>query len=121
MKNEEIIMRTRVNLMNSRVIGTTGNKMEWMTSEGEVIEIDEPAEIHTYTGWKRRGYQVPKGAKAKVFIPIWNYSTDEEGNTTMFQRNAPFFTPDQVEKIEVTEEQDSPAINPAILAEMQFA
>ena len=100
MTNEQIIMNMRVKLMNSRVIGTTGKKMEWVDRDGVITEIDEPAEIHTYVGWKRRGYQVPKGTKAKVFVPIWNYSTDEEGNTTMFQRNAPFFTPDQVEKIE---------------------
>jgi hypothetical protein len=99
MKNEEMIMKTRIRLMNSRVIGTTGNKMEVVDADGVVTEIDEPEEIHTYVGWKRRGYQVPQGTKAKVFIPIWNYSTDEEGNTTMFQRNAPFFTPSQVEKI----------------------
>jgi hypothetical protein len=100
MTNEQVIMNMRVRLMNSRVIGTTGNKMEWVDRDGVITEIDEPAEIHTYVGWKRRGYQVPKGTKAKVFIPIWNYLTDEEGNTVMMQRNAPFFLPNQVEKIE---------------------
>ena len=106
MTNEQIIMNMRIKLMRSRVIGTTGKKMELVDNDGVVTEIDEPAEIHTYVGWKRRGFQVPKGTKAKVFIPIWNYSTDEEGNTTMFQRNAPFFLPSQVEEIkaEITEE-----------------
>lgn len=100
MKNEEIIMKTRVNLMRNGQIGTTGRKMEYVDADGVISEIDEPAEIHTYTGWKRKGFQVPKGMKAKVFIPIWNYLTDEEGNTVMMQRNAPFFLPNQVEKIE---------------------
>ena len=106
MTNEQIIMNMRIKLMRSGVIGTTGKKMELVDNDGVVTEIDEPAEIHTYVGWKRRGFQVPKGTKAKVFIPIWNYSTDEEGNTTMFQRNAPFFLPSQVEEIkaEITEE-----------------
>lgn len=112
MKNEEVIMQTRVNLMNNRVIGTTGRKMEWHDRDGVVIEIDEPAEIHTYTGWKQRGFQVPKGTKCKVFIPIWNYVTLEDGTTTMMQRNAPFFTPEQVEKIEVEVQE---------VADMQFA
>lgn len=112
MTNEQIIMNTRVRLMRNGVIGTTGRKMEYVDADGVVSEIDEPAEIHTYVGWKRRGYQVPRGTKSKVFIPIWNYSTDEEGNTTMFQRNAPFFLPSQVELIQPEEISDK---------ELQFA
>lgn len=118
MTNEQIIMNTRVRLMNNRVIGTTGKKMEYVDRDGVVTEIDEPAEIHTYVGWKRRGFQVPKGTKAKVFIPIWNYSTDEEGNTTMFQRNAPFFTPEQVIKIEESEDNNLDTVN---ISDMQYA
>ena len=104
MKNEEIIMQTRVNLMNARVIGTTGRKMEWKDKDNNPIEIDEPAEIHTYTGWKQRGYQVPRNTKAKIFIPIWNYITLEDGSQTMIQRNAAFFTPSQVERIVLDED-----------------
>lgn len=96
MKNEEIIMKTRVNLMNSRVIGTTGRKMPWKDADGNDIMIDEPAEIHTVAGWNRNGYKVNKGEKCKIFIPIWNYITLEDGSTTMIQRNASFFTPEQV-------------------------
>lgn len=103
MKNEQIIMNTRINLMRNGQLGTTGRKMEYVDNDGVISEIDEPAEIHTYTGWKQRGFQVPRGTKARVFIPIWNYITDEEGNTVMMQRNAPFFLPDQVEKIEIEE------------------
>ena len=73
MKNEQIIMNTRINLMRNGQLGTTGRKIEYVDRDGFVSEIDEPAEIHTYTGWKQRGFQVPKGTKARVFIPIWNY------------------------------------------------
>lgn len=104
MKNEEIIMKTRIQLMRNGKIGTTGNKMTIIDQNQQEVEIDEPAEIHTYVGWKRAGYQVPKGTKAKVFIPIWTYQRQEDGSSVMFQRNAPFFTPDQVEKIEEVEE-----------------
>ena len=106
MKNEEIIFNTRVNLMNARIIGTTGNKVTVIQNEQEV-EIDEPAEIHTYVGWKRKGFQVPKGTKAKVFIPIWNYINNPDGSQTMIQRNAPFFTPEQVVPIEEVEDVDN--------------
>lgn len=104
MKNEEKIMQMRVNLMNNRIIGTTGKKMPWKDSEGNEVMIDEPAEIHTYTGWKRKGFQVPRGTKAKIFIPIWNYITLDDGTRTMMERNAPFFTPDQVQAIEENDE-----------------
>lgn len=100
MTNEQIVMNTRVMLMRNGQIGTTGRKIEYVDKDGVVSEINEPAEIHTYVGWKRLGYQVPEGTKAKVFIPIWVYNTDEEGNTIMMNVNRPFFLPSQVQKIE---------------------
>ena len=100
MKNEEAIMQMRVNLMRNRQIGTTGRKMMWHDVDGNEIEIDEPAEIHTYTGWKKLGYQVPTGTRAKIFIPIWNSITLGDGSTSMMQSNRAFFTPEQVQRIE---------------------
>ena len=104
MKNEQIVMQTRVNLMNLGVIGTTGRKMQWQDKEGNPIEINEPAEIHTVAGWNKAGYKVTAGQKCKVFIPIWNYITLDDGSQTMIQRNAPFFTPEQVELRDVATE-----------------
>lgn len=100
MKNEDIIMKTRIQLMKNGMIGTTGRKIKIIDNNQQEVEIDEPAEIHTYTAWKRLGFQVPKGTKAKIFIPIWNYQTLDDGTQLKFQRNAPFFTPEQVEIIE---------------------
>ncbi len=98
MKNEQIIMNTRVNLMRNGQLGTTGRKMNYVDADGVETQIDEPAEIHTYTGWKRLGFQVPKGTKAQIFIPTWT-RTAEGG---WLQRNAPYFKPDQVQPIEET-------------------
>jgi hypothetical protein len=96
MTNEQIIMNTRVNLMRNNQLGTTGRKIIWIDKDGIENEIDEPAEIHTYTGWKRKGFQVPKGTKAQIFIPTW--SRTEDGSWT--QRNAGYFKPEQVVPIE---------------------
>lgn len=114
MKNETVVMQTRVNLMNMGVIGTTGRKMPWTDANGNQIEINEPAEIHTVAGWNKVGYKVNKGEKCKVFIPIWNYITLDDGSRTMVQRNAPFFTPEQVTLREVEKEIED-------LAEIPFA
>lgn len=96
MKNEQIIMNTRVMLMRNGQLGTTGRKMDYVDSNGVQSQIDEPAEIHTYSGWKKLGYQVPKGTKSTIFIPTWN-RTDEGGWT---QTNRAYFKPDQVVPIE---------------------
>lgn len=105
MKNEEVVMKTRVQLMNMGVIGTTGRKMQWgVDEEGNPNMINEPAEIHTVAGWNKAGYKVIAGQKCKVFIPIWNYITLDDGSQTMIQRNAPFFTPEQVELRDVATE-----------------
>jgi len=100
MKNEQIIMNTRIALMRNNQLGTTGRRMKWVDADGIENEIDEPAEIHTYTGWKMRGFQVPQGTKSRIFIPTW--SRTAEGSWT--QRNAAYFTPDQVVPIEKQED-----------------
>jgi len=121
MKNEQIIMNTRVQLMRNGQIGTTGRKMNYADADGVETQIDEPAEIHTYTGWKMRGFQVPQGTKSRIFIPTW--SRTAEGGWT--QRNAAYFTPDQVVPIEEAEpKQDTTDgfVNaPEALEEMVFA
>lgn len=65
--------------------------------------------LHTYDGWKKRGYQVKKGEKNSLEAYIWDVSkkkreeTDEDGNTIerlrYFKKKAFFFTLEQVEKI----------------------
>lgn len=104
MTNEQIIFNARVRLMTSNMIGTTGRKITIMENGQEKL-IDEPAEIHTYAGWKRLGYQVRRGEKSRINIPIWTAGNiegneNEQSQMFMFQRNASFFTPEQVDPIE---------------------
>lgn len=68
--------------------------------------IDIPEPIHTFNGWKERGYQVKKGEHSKIKFPIWKHTTKtvekdgkEEERSNMFQKVSAFFTFDQVEPI----------------------
>lgn len=119
MKNEEAIMQMRVKLMRNRQIGTTGRKMMWHDVDGNEIEIDEPAEIHTYAGWKKLGYQVPTGTRARIFIPIWNSITLGDGSTSMMQSNRAFFTPEQVQRIEEEVENVLEVPNAGVMEELK--
>lgn len=59
--------------------------------------------VHTYSEWKRLGYQVKKGEKAKLKILLWKHSSkknaDDKDETHMFMSNAYMFTFEQVEKM----------------------
>lgn len=68
------------------------------------IEMPEP--IHTFNGWKERGYKVKKGEKSFIKLPIWKHTTKtvkvddkEEERSAMFVKTSAFFTLSQVEKI----------------------
>lgn len=66
--------------------------------------------LHTYGEWRKMGYQVRKGEKAKIATHLWKklkkpaYEETENGKTKKNQRfylcKAYLFTRDQVEKIE---------------------
>ena len=45
----------------------------------------EPEEIHTFEGWKERGYCVRKGEKSDIKITIWKHST-KKSRTRMATR-----------------------------------
>ena len=66
-----------------------------------------PEEIHTFEGWKERGFSVRKGEKSDIRITIWKYGTkkirDKDGNETekssMFLKESAFFRRSQVDEI----------------------
>jgi hypothetical protein len=106
MTNEAIIFNARCELMEAGKIGTTGRKIELETEDGEKVTMMEPEEIHTFAGWRDRGYIVKKGQHATAKIVIWKHTVKkakkegEEDTEKMFQKLAAFFTPAQVEAIE---------------------
>lgn len=74
-------------------------------------------EIHTFNGWKARGFKVKKGEHSKIKFPIWKHTVkmlntdtgnaendkmnaainEKGGQSNMFVKVSAFFTRDQVE------------------------
>lgn len=109
MTNEMIILNESVKLMEEGIIGTTGRTFKMnVIQNGEEVEkeVQEPEPIHTYAGWKERGYQVQKGEKAIAQFTIWKHVTkkakaeDEQDETKMFMKRASWFKFSQVAPIE---------------------
>lgn len=110
MTNKQIIEEQRVAFMKAGVLKSVG-KLKVNLGD-KVVEIDEPEEIHTYAAWKSLGYCVKKGEKSQIKFPIWKYASktsqdeetgEEKVNGKMFMKVAAFFTPSQVEKMEVAQ------------------
>lgn len=108
--------------MADGIIGTTGQTVEVTDENGNPKTMNVPEEIHTYAGWKERGYVVRRGQHSIAKFKIWKYrqrqkkdgdktktdedSTDEREETgkRMFLTAANFFAESQVEPIENTEQ-----------------
>ena len=108
MTNNEIIFSERLKLMEKGILKGTGEYILTRDKLGNEKEIEIPAEIHTFKGWKERGYIVKKGERSNIKISIWkhtvvkNKSDDEEKEIEedkMFKKISAFFTEEQVEKI----------------------
>jgi hypothetical protein len=118
MTNEMIIMNASLKLMEEGILKGSGVFGEIETDLGtQTVEL--PEEIHTFNGWKARGFSVKKGAKSEIRISIWKHTTkmlktdtdneetnkmnqqinDQGGQTNMFMKVAAFFTAAQVEPI----------------------
>lgn len=104
MTNEQIIFQERLSLMERGMIGSTGRIVTVENADGTVHSFPEPEEIHTYTGWKERGFQVQKGSKACASFRIWKYRSgkkkdtriEEDKQDRMFLIKASFFRKNQV-------------------------
>ena len=110
MTNADIIFTESQRLMEEGIIGTTGRKYKAIVvnaqGEEEEIEVMEAEPIHTYNGWKERGYQVQKGEHAIAQFAIWKHVTkkaeneDEKDESKMFIKKASWFKFSQVAPIE---------------------
>ena len=73
------------------------------------IPLDE--ELHTFAEWKRLGFSVKKGEKARCKIAIWNKSVkskkdeeaSQEDDSYFYTKVAAFFSINQVQPIDVKE------------------
>lgn len=123
MTNANIILHESIRLMNEGTLKGSGQYAEIETADGKMT-IELPEEIHTFNGWKARGYQVKKGEKSSIKFSIWKHTTkmlktdtgnadldamnaqinEQGGQTNMFMKMSAFFTLAQVEPIKAKAE-----------------
>ena len=119
MTNEMIILHESLRLMEDGKLKGTGQFAEVDFGNGMKATIELPEEIHTFNGWKQRGFSVKKGEKSDIRITIWKHTTkmldtntgnadtdkmnqqinDQGGAENMFRKVSAFFTAAQVEPI----------------------
>ena len=106
MTNAAIIMNESFRLMEEGILKGSGHFAQIEKDDGTIEEVELPEEIHTYNGWKARGYQVKKGEHSSIKFPIWKHSAKktetEDGEIDkgrMFVKVSAFFTFAQVEPI----------------------
>ena len=117
MTNAMIIFTESVRLMEEGILKGTGEFVKMVRADGEEIEVEMPEEIHTFNGWKARGFKVKKGEHSKIKFPIWKHTVkmldtdtgnaendkmnavinEQGGQSNMFVKMSAFFTRDQVE------------------------
>lgn len=105
MTNATIILNESLRLMEEGVIKGSGQFAEIENEDGSKETIELPEEIHTFNGWKERGFGVKKGEKSKIKFSIWKCSAkkiedengEEDERTSMFMKLSAFFTREQVE------------------------
>lgn len=117
MNNAAIINMHQNMLVKEGILKYTGKVIHCKNLYGEPFDIPIVETIHTYNGWKERGYQVKKGEKAVAKFPIWKYidrkayngdndelrgsqdGEDDRNKGKCMLKTAAFFTEAQVEKI----------------------
>ena len=115
MTNAMIIAAEQIQLQKEGILKYTGKYIDVVGTDGMITKVLEIQPIHTYNGWKARGYQVKKGEKAIAKFPIWKYvakvsketaevfdpdDTDHiEGTGKMIMKMSAFFTDEQVEEV----------------------
>ena len=113
MTNADIIFTQAQKLAEAGKIAYTGREFKAVLADGTEITVKETEDIHTFNGWKERGYSVKKGEKAVDKFVIWKHSPakveelpmkDGDGveyvdKGKMFMKTASFFAAHQVEPI----------------------
>ena len=65
--------------------------------------VMQPGEVlHTFQGWKSRGYTVNKGEKCIAKFPIWKEATNKDGESRIFMKMSCWFSTNQVSALPST-------------------
>ncbi len=102
MTNEQIIFKERCRLLKEGKIRSSGRMIDVENERGEIEQIPEPIQIHTFKVWKDCGFMVKKGEHAVAAFDIWKHGCRKKNEDTeeiLFKSKAFFFSADQVEMI----------------------
>ena len=111
MTNEQIIFGQAQQLAEQGKIVYTGREFVATLDDGSEVTIKETEDIHTFAGWKERGFKVKKGEHAVAKFTIWKHSNAkletlpmQDGSEAeyidkgrMFMKLSAFFAAHQVE------------------------
>lgn len=108
MTNTQLIEIAKTRLAKDGVLSYTGRMISGINlATGERVQIPEIEPIHTFLGWRERGYKIKKGEISYIKFPIWYFSKKKNCETgsnipergDCHMRNTAWFTLKQVEPI----------------------
>lgn len=108
MTNATIIFNESLKLMEQGILKGTGEFLDVKREDGTSEKLEVPEEIHTFNGWKKRGFAVRKGEKSQIKFTIWKFikgsaktndEENEEVNGHCIMKLSAFFKASQVEKV----------------------
>lgn len=109
---ENVLYNESVKWLNSYVKEWTMNNATLILHAKVASNIPLDEELHTFAEWKRLGFSVKKGEKARCKIAIWNKSikskkddeeAQQEDDSYFYTKVAAFFTRNQVQPLDVKE------------------
>lgn len=118
-------------MTNLEIITNAAIAAELYTEDEAKTIISERGElpIHTYTQWRKMGYQVKRGEKSALICDLWRWKEEKTEVTTKdgkaedidtshhYKQKAYLFTVQQVEKVQQTPRLDIRAYNAMLAAQ----
>lgn len=118
-------------MTNLEIITNAAIAAELYTEDEAKTIISERGElpIHTYTQWRKMGYQVKRGEKSALVCDLWRWKEEKTEVTTKdgkaedidtshhYKQKAYLFTVQQVEKVQQTPRLDIRAYNAMLAAQ----
>ena len=96
MTNEQIIFQHRLKLREDGIIGSTDQMIIIEHDDGSKESVFMPEEIHSFKGWKDRGFSVKKGEHHIAAFPIWLYTRAKKNSGKSMEEDEPSECPERI-------------------------